>query len=938
MNWFKNKKSCLLQILVSCVLLSLFTGAVAHATSSADFELDFDTVTTGSEYYQSTDFQIQSGITPFETNSSSASFQVNTLNLIPAPAATAVCGNGIVESGEACDGANLNGKSCTTQGFAEGTLSCTGSCTLDVSSCSNGSSVATGGGSSGGGSTLPYIPPAPTPTPEPEVPAEPEPIPESPTQPAEPTPPTPQPEPQPLPEPTPAPIPEPTFPPATPEPPTQPPAPADPVVPSQPEQIPGPTIPEQPSSELKPDHGAPVEKTDIAAIIDPTPLIVSKLQENKEYTLTLTDQQGSVVTNETITTDKEGRYLYEAAEQLPDGYYTITVSGEDEVLIEEYQFTIRDTPYKEFEIIDFADNERVPNSFETPIDLGPIIKRPGSTITGRGIPGATVYAYFQSEKVIAVETLVNADSSCSIPIPDELELGYHSVRIVQIHPDGTPSKNLTYHFELVAETSVYLLILLVTVTALISIITCPYFRNRKKKSNTKSKKSQRKKLNSLLIALALSSQLLSPFTASAAIPQTMLYEGRLLDSSGTALTTAHTFRISLWKSSDWVAGDELGSGAINTGAANYGGWFEEHTITPNSNGTFSIKLGTLTALPDINFDTHKFLQIEVKASADPITSYQLLDPTGDNGADTTDRKTIGSVPYALNSEKSEKSNQETFTLDSDNTIQTAGTGDINLRFGTTLGKILAYDTDNTYFNFNDDVNINGDLTVTGTIEFNSAGNSIKFNATGLTADRNITFNDADTVVVGESNTQTLTNKTIDGDDNTLQDISITSLKDRNKTILLKPEYDKMTIHEDGTNNLASIKQGYDSVNDHIFYYLTSTQASLQDLDFYIAIPLPEDFQSFQATPLQIFARTTTTSAADNQIDISLTDTANAAVTLTGATDVISSVADSWIEKDITFGGAPTFTAGDFIVLRLNMQAKSNNKTYISEIKLNYVGK
>lgn len=49
--------------------------------------------------------------------------------------ATSQCGNGIRETGEACDGADLGGFQCTSIGFASGTLACTGDCRLDTSQC-----------------------------------------------------------------------------------------------------------------------------------------------------------------------------------------------------------------------------------------------------------------------------------------------------------------------------------------------------------------------------------------------------------------------------------------------------------------------------------------------------------------------------------------------------------------------------------------------------------------------------------------------------------------------------------------------------------------------------------------------------------------------------------------------------------------------------------
>ena len=45
------------------------------------------------------------------------------------------CGNGQIDSGEACDGSNLNGQSCASLGFDTGTLTCNSDCTLDQSQC-----------------------------------------------------------------------------------------------------------------------------------------------------------------------------------------------------------------------------------------------------------------------------------------------------------------------------------------------------------------------------------------------------------------------------------------------------------------------------------------------------------------------------------------------------------------------------------------------------------------------------------------------------------------------------------------------------------------------------------------------------------------------------------------------------------------------------------
>jgi hypothetical protein len=50
-------------------------------------------------------------------------------------ACTTVCGNGVRSGSESCDGSDLGGNTCTTVGLDFGTLACTGSCRFDTSAC-----------------------------------------------------------------------------------------------------------------------------------------------------------------------------------------------------------------------------------------------------------------------------------------------------------------------------------------------------------------------------------------------------------------------------------------------------------------------------------------------------------------------------------------------------------------------------------------------------------------------------------------------------------------------------------------------------------------------------------------------------------------------------------------------------------------------------------
>ncbi len=495
------------------------------------------------------------------------------------------------------------------------------------------------------------------------------------------------------------------------------------------------------------------------------------------------------------------------------------------------------------------------------------------------------------------------------------------------------------------------------------MIECSDYRLYSPDSNTLERNTYMQKISKYLGTFALTCTLLlsSSGAVFASIPDVVLYEGRLLDSAGDPIVSSMTFRFSLWSSSDFTGADLTGAGAIEITAPSYSGWQEEHTFTPTSLGTFSRELGSVTPLPNVDFTIHKFLQVEIKNSGDADTDYQLMDPTGDDGGDADDRKTIGSIPYAIHAEDAHQTAQDAFLLDADDS---AGSGDvIQLQFGDTLGKFLEYDITGGYFRFNDDVLISGDLTVTGlingvditslpgghtqntdtgtdadTFEINDDGNGATLDTTGLTGDITVSFDDADTTVVGEDNTQTLTNKTIDGDDNTITDIDISSLKDRDKTILLAPEYNNITLHQDGSDNRASLYQGVDTVSDQQYYSLTSQEATLQDLDLHIIVPIPDDFVSFQATPLQIYVYTDTTDSSENQVDVFVDDSVGTAVALVGGADLTSALAGIWTEYAITFGGVPTFTPGGFLTLQLKMQSHSSNVIRVGRTQLNYIGK
>lgn len=67
---------------------------------------------------------------------------------------SAVCGNGIAETGEQCDGSNLAGATCVSRGYTGGSLSCNTNCTFNTSSCTSAAPSSGGGGGGGGGGSI----------------------------------------------------------------------------------------------------------------------------------------------------------------------------------------------------------------------------------------------------------------------------------------------------------------------------------------------------------------------------------------------------------------------------------------------------------------------------------------------------------------------------------------------------------------------------------------------------------------------------------------------------------------------------------------------------------------------------------------------------------------------------------------------------------------
>ena len=455
----------------------------------------------------------------------------------------------------------------------------------------------------------------------------------------------------------------------------------------------------------------------------------------------------------------------------------------------------------------------------------------------------------------------------------------------------------------------------------------------------------------------------APPPGTSTAPYTISYSGKLTNSTGLPVTTAQSVRFSIWSDADFDATDLLPGGTINPAAVGFTGWQETHAVTPDANGLFNVQLGSVSTLPNFTSSMQKFLEVDIKSSAAPDTSYEVLDPDG-NTANLTDRYPLTSTPYAINADTVDNADTGTgvgnipvlgaggklsvniipgattsdlFILDFDDSAGPAGI--IAVQFGNTLAKFLEYDAAAGWFNFSDNLHVTGSLSVTGNIT--AAGNvnfstSSEFHIRQVGNIATATCTTADELVL-DTTSNGIYVCTAPGSPGTWATAAIPA---QSRAMVYEPVYAGAALDADGTNNKGTIEYFFADTDgspgnlNFNFYKWKTTNAAMQDMDLVLRIPLPQGFVSFAATPLQFTYRTDTANAANNRLDLTVEDTNGSAVPLTGASPLNST---TYATANVTFGGSPTFTAGNAITIRIKMSANNLGAAYASTLRLNYLG-
>lgn len=730
-------------VIVGIIFTGLFLVSSAFAqSSSSSYRLDYDRTVSDAGTKQSSSYNLIGAFTTISAEGESTSYNLRNV-YAGTPAIGAICGNGIIEASEQCEGMNFGGLTCGSFGYIYGNLQCV-NCMIVTTGCFNpsgggggaicgngileggeqcddGNAISGDGCSAGCRIEYPVCGNGITEIGEecddgninygdgctPECKLEEKPIEEPKEEPAE--------------EKT-----DLSF--------------EVTIEKTKPYEIRlRPTVPTGPVPELKPAapeqenyeyHFEDFQVGGMITVLDETPFVVLNAKPNAFYELAIYNENGVLISRQGAQSDQNGLLKIESLPYLDYKTYRLDILDSKHEVHATFPITIEDRKYRIHETIG-TNGEIVRET----ICLGQFEKGKLGALSGKGKSGNIYYAYLQSfghadepkvNPIYVISTVADNDGYYEIPMPENLEAGFYHIDIVQIYEDGKVSRNLRYTIGFTEEKTAPCIWVLISIFAM---VIAGQWRRVGKSSNKKNKASHGFTIRILatILAMLILGQQSLPALAITTTPGVVIYEGKLLNSANTPITTAQTFRFSIWSSGDMVAGDVV-AGAINPLAPNYGGWQEVQTITPNIDGTFFFKLGSVTALPDMLLANHQFLQVEIKPQGAPDTSYELMDPTGDNGADADDRQTIGSSPYANNADfidnaelgtsagdiavldvggiwninfMPDGTNFDTFIIDYDDT----SVGDIVLQFGNLLGAFIKFDIINNWFEFSNSINL-----------------------------------------------------------------------------------------------------------------------------------------------------------------------------------------------------------------------------------------
>ncbi len=401
-------------------------------------------------------------------------------------------------------------------------------------------------------------------------------------------------------------------------------------------------------------------------------------------------------------------------------------------------------------------------------------------------------------------------------------------------------------------------------------------------------------------------------TAQAADTMTneLIYEGTLMNDAGEPETGGFIFRFSFWNSADFDFSDLMPDGQLNEYSTAYLGWNETQSTVLDERGDFSLLIGSGGGLDPRIFETGiVYMQVEVRRIGSPLTDFQMLD--SDFNSDEVDRITFRPVPYAFDSDRLDHmdtgfeigqipyvrdpegtlpetvipggTDQTEFVLDSAG--EATDSDVLSLIFGRVLGKVLSWDGALDRFTLNDALDIEGDLTVSGTL-------------------------------VG----------TING----------VAIGNRPNSEIFSPIYPNSIFEADGTDNVGNMYEeieDYWGVEQNVVRWET-WKTDIQSYDVIKRYIVGQDFMSFQDPAISLMYQSDGVDT-DAKLDITVEKGG-----VTGVDQLLGTglglQSNMWQVDDFTLDPTTEWERGDVMLIKIKMYATKNFYSRISTLTVNTV--
>lgn len=152
-------------------------------------------------------------------------------------------------------------------------------------------------------------------------------------------------------------------------------------------------------------------------------------------------------------------------------------------------------------------------------------------------------------------------------------------------------------------------------------------------------------------------------------------------------------------------------------------------------------------------------------------------------------------------------------------------------------------------------------------------------------------------------------------------------------IQMAPEFPTAVLSADDSDNSGTMTADFDAEKYRNYYNWTTTQGSTQDYDIVLRVLVPEDFNSWDDTAAISFYNLVDSSPGASGVRITVYDTSNSQVYISGATIQNSS---DWTATNLTSGNiAGTYAPGSYMTIRFKLLADDSKNIKLGDVTLKY---